>query len=363
MKIRLAVSKYSIFACLVTLVFAVLCSTYFHVIGDISNYPLDSLWSRPGNIHDHFVYTQYGTNVERSGFKFLDNNFGMYWLYSYTQDGEKQLFSHIANMLSIFVSAYAYYAICVHFRLRIFSFMTFFLNTSLIYYSILINKDAFTISIFLLSLLFSLKRRYFSLLLLIIPAVIVRQQLAYFVATLFITAFLLSFYGKQRPRMLALYSVGILSLTAIVVAIVMQSGKVMSIESLGSGWTSELISFSVDFPAFAFLTVIPRIILYINDMFLSFRFFDDGKIDAARILRIPAVIYIFYNAIFHLGIRSFYNSLNDRDFSIVVISAVCALSAILLNPQINARYITVVIPILILVITIYKSRRRWIRTE
>ena len=51
------------------LLFIFVCHVYFHLFGDIAEYPAQSFWERPGNIHDHYVYAYYDDRVDSVGFR------------------------------------------------------------------------------------------------------------------------------------------------------------------------------------------------------------------------------------------------------------------------------------------------------
>lgn len=354
------ISRRESIAYLASIGFALLCIIYFFFVGEISAYPENAVWNRPGNIHDHFVYASYGKDIDNRGFSFLDNNYGMYWLYSWVNDQNKQAAAHIVNVIAILLSSCAYFKICKHFNLPIYSYLTFFLNTSLIYFSILINKDSLSITIFLWTTYFALKKNFPLLILLIIPSLVIRQQVSFFVFMLFIFSFFSLRSKITRIDRIVLYGLGTAAVSATAGAVILRGGGIMSLNSLGDGLTRQLMSIATTWPILAPTTVPPRLLLYAYDMYLSFSFFDSGVIDAARFLRIPTIIYLTYNVI-HFRIQEFVSSLKHEGFSILAISSIFAFSAILLNPQINARYATILLPLLTLTVTCYRNRNKWLK--
>ncbi len=356
----LMTSKKTMVAYLATICFAILCVAYFTVIGDVATYPEDALWNRPGNIHDHFVYANYGLTNDNIRFTLLDNNYGMYWIYRSFSPPEKQLYAHLVNLIFIIISASSYFRICQHFNLPLSSYMTFFLNTSILYFSILINKDVISISIFLISTLLALKKRYFLLLLLLIPAFVVRQQLVFFVSALLASSLLISLTRRVGLVRVSTISVGILATASIAGAIALREGSFVSMATLAGGVTGRLMEIATASPAIAPLTVPARLLLYIYDMYSSFFFFRSGVIDVAQALRIPALIYLLINLPNFLKFKSIRSCTRNSSFSILFIAQVSAFSCILLNPQINGRYFTILLPLVILSVTCFRNRRRWL---
>lgn len=354
------ISKKSILLWAATVLFVLLCSAYFLVIGDISDYPRDAFWSRPGNIHDHFVYAEYGNMFGVKEFSFMDNNFGMYWIFSSFENDEVQLYAHLLNVTCIIISSAAHFKLCYVFNLPMRSYMLFFLNLSFLYFSILINKDSISIAIILVSILFAVRGNFFLLLVMIAPSLIVRQQLAFFIVTLFLSSIFLCWWRGAGLRQFLIFSVVILSVASVGGAVLLQGGRVMSAETLGSGVTGQIMAMAREMPILAPLTVPIRVLLYVYDMYSSFLFAENGMIDVAKVLRVPALLYIATGFWPLFRVKLVSALMRNSSFYILALGVVCAFASILFNPQINARYATIILPVIILVVTCCRNNRRWV---
>ena len=249
----------------------------------------------------------------------------------------------------LFIGLYFYNKICRLFQLSALSYYFFMLNTFLLYFSLLINKDMATFCILMASASFAVHRKPLAYLCLMPIAFLVRQQLALFIVLLF---FLESRYLTYKIRVIIVFVVG-----SIVGIVALQLLDFIDESTLGEGLTGRLSAFFLRQRWLAPLGVPIRLLLYIFDYFSGIAPFEHGQIDAFRALRIPSIA--FFIAAVPFVVRAISDRMKYVSFAAyrpIVSTCIAFMSALLINPQINARYLTSLVPLLILLVMIVSKK-------
>jgi hypothetical protein len=300
------------------------------------------------NSHDHYVYLL-NMDLLRGGDGFFElaNDKGMALIYTFLStlfpffvNKDLTLISLIFNCSIIFCCYWIYANICDELNLGSLGKLSFFANLSFIYFAQLINKDALTILVFLLTVQCGIQGRLFPLLILLPVFLLVRQQLVVFVL---IFAFLMS-SERPWPRILLLYVA-----TSLAAGLLSVFASIIGEDSLGEGFSAYLINFNQQYYVGYFLFNPLRVLQYILDAYASFFFgTETGGIDTAKLLRLPqlVVILLLLKPLSTLIIRfSYWLQTPARSLVLVVVAY---LLTWLMNPTINARYVMLITPILVL---------------
>jgi len=323
------------------------CFIYFDAIGPSWQYFDTYYWSRPANISDHSLYVNYARYQSISELAIADNNFGVSWFFLSIADPYDEIQLFIVNIAFMLIAFYFYCKICLAFSMGASAYWAWLLNAFILYFALLINKDMATIAVILAVSWFALQRR-FGIIILMIPFVFVlRQQLFLFLAfLLFLELPVLG--GKYKSKVAVVLVAG-----SVAGIIALQTFQFMALESLGEGLTGQITAFFLDEAWLAPLGVPLRILLYIYDYASSIVPFYKGQIDAIKALRIPSII--FFVAITPSFIRALRDTGRRTDFEHyrpLFSVTIAFVSALLINPQINARYLTCLVPLLILLVLI-----------
>lgn len=330
-------------------VFVIICFFYYSFFADPIHYKSSILYGVT-NIHDHLIYKE---NIEmvRSGeslFEFANDKgiASVYLLLSYvlpflvTEDME--LMSFIINIATLFVNFLIYSKISDKLGLGIHGRMSFFVNLSFIYFSQLINKDMLTIYCFLLAAMNGLERKYWNLLILLPFFLFVRMQLVVFVL-LFV---FFSIGGRLWLKVLLAYLT-----TSLLMGYLSVTHPIIGEESLGGGFNSYVIEFNSNYLVGYLLFNPVRVIQYVVDAYLSFSIFtEDGAVDVAKVLRIPVLtLFIFlYPSVQKLFFNiNLYLKTPVRPLILVILAY---LITWLMSPIVNARYVMLITPIVLLAI-------------
>lgn len=301
------------------------------------------------NAHDHFVYVDNVDEILHEGLKYQLNNdvgiaalyVGLSWLLPIPHDTSFIVTAFIFNCLTIAAIFYCYLRICQELGLDHGALLLFFANLSLIYFSQLINKDALTILAFLHTVLLGLTGRLRWLWLALPLYALVRQQLL-----LFGVIYLALSYSKRPVRIaLLLYVV-----TSLVAGLLSVFAQVIGEDSLGEGLSARLIEFNSSYYVGYTLFNPLRVLQYVYDTLLSFDFLTDtGGIEAAKLLRIPQLLLLIAltPVLFRLitNLRKEMVTPGSRELLFAIISY---LLAWLMNPTVNARYVMLITPVLVL---------------
>lgn len=331
-------------------VFIIFCYIYYQIFtaNFINYYENVGLFQYALNSHDHKIYLANIDIVKDEGLLLnLGNDRGISQIYIFFSSILPFLYDPDFSKISFFVNCttligcyWLYAKICDYLELGNLGKLTFFLNLSLIYFSQLINKDMFTVFAFLLSSYISIKKSPIYLLLLIPVFFLIRIQLVIFVLiVLYIT------FSKNTKLAIAVSYI----FTSLMSGYISVVNPIIGEDSLGDGFSYFLIDFNQNY-YIGYLIFNPiRALQYIYDAYSSFYIITDySGIDTAKILRIPQLLFIMIllkpiSTIFTK--YSYWMNTPARHLIIVIVSY---LLAWLMNPTVNARYVMLITPIIIL---------------
>lgn len=310
------------------------------------------------NLHDHEVYLL-NIDLVKGGDSFFElaNDKGIASVYLLLSQAfpfwvtpDMALLAFIFNCAILVISYKIYINIAYELSLGLVEKLSFFANLSFLYFAQLINKDMATIFVFLLCAYAGIRGWHRYLLLLIPFAAFIRIQLVIFIL---IFIFLVS-AKKFNIRFWVVYI-----LTSLTAAYMSVYFSIIGEDSLGDGFSAYLINLNNEY-LIGYLLFNPiRLLQYVFDAYLSFNIFaENGAIDVAKILRLPQLILLAVLAphFYTLFNRwSSYSKSNVRPLVIVIFAYVCTW---LMNPTVNARYVMLVTPILVLLGLYVRSTRR-----
>lgn len=309
------------------------------------------------NTHDHWIYTQYLDNLSNvESLTLANNNIGIAIIYNKLLNlpilcpcTDLEAIAAVINTITLLFCFLLYRSICNKLKLGSLGRISFFVNTSLIYFTQLINKDLFTILLFLLAIYYGLERKNWILIVLLPIFFLVRQQLAVFIILFFI------FQTCKRPMTLVITAY---IATSIFGAIIVNNIAFISQETLGDGFSGFVHKVNQEYLVGYLLFNPVRIIQFIYDVLLVYiPLNDDGQIDVAKILRIPPVTLLLL-----LLPNLLPTKINLKIWSNpqvrAITSTICAfIFTWLMNPTINARYLMLIVPALTL-LALYTSKER-----
>jgi len=347
---RRSVPLRSIAGALCFLAFTAICVFYYSVFAN----PLPLYEGEQGklqyalNEHDHRIYLN-NIDLVRSGDIpiYMGNDTGIAAIYSFISsanapnfDADLTLTSLLFN-LAVMAWCYRLYSnICEKLDLGAAGRLSFFVNTSLIYFAQLINKDMLTIAVFLFCINSALDKKYFKILLMLPLMVLVRQQLAIF-SLIFLY---LMHTPKTGTKIGYLYII-----TSVTAGILSVFAAIIGEESLGSGLSSYLVNFNQQYYVGYLLFNPIRVVQYVFDAYLSFSYGTENfGVDTAKLLRLPQLILLLFlgRHVLSMGTRfSFWIRTPAKG---LVIATIAYLLTWLMNPTINARYVMLITPILVL---------------
>jgi hypothetical protein len=170
--------------------------------------------------------------------------------------------------------------------------------------------------------------------------VLVRQQLAVFLL-LFVW---ISAGARPGIRLLAAYV-----LTSLAAGFLSVYVSIIGEESLEGGFSQYLISFNERFMVGYLLFNPVRVMQYFYDVYASFQPFNEfGGIDTAKLLRWPQLILLGYSMPWVLRAFMDFKRTVAGPARPMVIAIAAFFVVWLMNPTINARYMMLVTPIMIL---------------
>lgn len=313
---------------------------YFVYNTDLFNYQ---------NFFDHEVYWNTLNKIKSEGLNVtsLNNDLGISLLYIlfiklFSIFGITNIsdISFCVNIITLFLVYKLYTDICNIINLKGKTWLFFFLEFQLLYFVQLINKDLFTILFFLIVLKLLLIKKYKEIIFWSVLFFFVRIQLLVFgLLVLFLS------YGNFKKRVIISYVI-----TSLIGGYTAVNGNLISKESMGSGFGSFVMTINSEYYYLGNLLLNPfRILQFFLDIFLSFNIYTDGKIDVAKILRIPILIVLAFHLKYLMYFFKRGFTLNNQLMAITVVIISFFLTW-LMNPTVNARYIMLIVPILIILL-------------
>lgn len=347
---RLSRSAETAIEILCLLGFCLLGLAYFFAFSfDLDRYlGQDGYFQLALNSHDHLFYVETLDAIRADGIQYgFNNNFGIaaiYWVLSeffpFLMNGQLTLLSFVFNLSVMLLTYFLWIRICDFYDLGFVARLSFFVNTSLLYFLQLINKDMLTIFAFLFAIYAVLYRRFLLLILAIPFLFLVRQQLAVF--GVFFVYFMLA--PNPRNRMWVAYVV-----TSLVAAVLSVFAGFVSEDTMGDGFSAFLTQLNSHYFVGYLIFNPVRVVQYVVDAFMSFLFLtDDGGVDVAKLLRLPQLILlaVFWAPCFSLLTR--FQAWLRTPAKPLVVAIVSYLLAWLMNPTVNARYVMLITPVLVL---------------
>lgn len=332
---------------------------YLAFAADINSYDGETgLFQLALNLHDHFVYVGSIERIQVGDVIYaLSNDIGIAAIYVFLSglfpflvDPDFTLLALVFNC-GVLCSCYVVYTrICRQLGLGLAGRISFFANTSFVYFAQLINKDLLTIFAFLLAVHLGMRRRL-GLLILLVPALaLVRLQLAVF-ALVFVCLM-----HSPRPwrRILLLY--GATSLIAGILSVV---ASVIGEDSLGDGFSAFLVDFNQHYYVGYLLFNPVRVLQYVLDAYASFFFWTDtGGIDTAKLLRLPQLVLLLLLLKPMSALVTQFGYWLSTPARPLVLVVVAFLLAWLMNPTVNARYVMLITPVLVLFALYVRKQQR-----
>jgi hypothetical protein len=260
--------------------------------------------------------------------------------YDYDFDPDLSLTSLFVNCAALCLCYYFYIKISNELGLGYFGKYSFFFNISFIYFAQLINKDMITILAFLMAAYFGLKNRILPLLVMIPFFGLIRIQLIafFFIYIFFITS------KNHRLRIFIAYT-----LTSLIAGYLSVFYSVIGEDSLGEGFSSFIVEFNKEYFVGYFLFNPIRALQFAFDAYGSFWIFTPiGGVDMAKLLRIPQLLLILFLIRPLLSIFSKFNFWLNTDVRPLVFLIIAYLLTWLMNPTVNARYVMLITPVLVL---------------
>lgn len=331
-------------------IFVYICYLYYDYFGrDLSIYfDKFGLFQYTLNAHDHKIYLLNIDNVRNEGLLLnIGNDRGISqiymfftWLFPFFIDPDLSFIALVVNSITLMGCYWLYTKICGELHLGNAAKLTFFINLSLIYFSQLINKDMFTIFVFLLACYLSIRGLLFYIVLILPIIFLVRIQLAAFVLILLYITF-----SKNKSFSIIISYIS----TSFLAGYVSVINPIIGDESLGEGFSYFLIDFNNKYYIGYLLFNPIRILQYIADAYSSFYIItENGGIDTAKLLRIPQliIILILLRPLSTLITKYSYWMRTPARYLIFVI--ISYFLAWLMNPTVNARYVMLITPVIVL---------------
>ncbi|WP_345881283.1 hypothetical protein [Shewanella algae] len=300
------------------------------------------------NLHDHDIYIkELATLVGKDVSYELNNDVGIALIYYavYVASGinsifDIYIFSLFFNLLFLLLSFFYYNKICSRHKLSDVACLFFFLNFSFLYFSQLVNKDMLTVFTLIYTLYFGIKGRIIFVVLILPFAFLIRQQLALCLLTfLFLINVRNTFFWLVFSYILSSLAAGYISANL----------QLISAESMGSGFSSFLMSLNSQYYIGNLILNPVRVIQYFLSVPQSLiHAFGNGRLDLAALLRaltLPMALLalvFFVKSIFNL--KKTLNSESKIYFLLTYSFFLCWL----LNPTINARYLMLILPVMVL---------------
>lgn len=343
-KWSLAISAYCLFAFFGFIYFIAFSIPYIKT-GHFSS----NVFINPVNYHDHYIYSKFieliRDEIQVFGF---NNNAGIAFLYNsllslFGLDVDASIWiSYLVNNVVIFLSFILFCNILTLMKLPFGAFWIFFVNTSIIYFLQMINKDSFSILIIFSLIYFSMKKSKF-VIFVVIFSVIVRLQFLPFCLI-----FLSMIDGRKFFKKFMTFYV----VTSCVAGYVNAKAPIISYESMGSSVGMNISVFVRQmneqfFVGYLIFNPI-RVVQYFYDFIRTLMFFEDGfLIDVSKLKNLLQIIFflIFFPFVLECVVKIKFYIKTDARYLIVAILSFFLVW--LMNPTINNRYFLLVAPLFI----------------
>jgi len=308
------------------------------------------------NLHDHGVYVR-NIDLVESGDALIEfaNDKGIasiYLMLSYAfpflASEDMELMAFLFNTIIMMLCYVVYSKITDDLGLGVLGRLSFFIHLSFLYFSQLINKDMLTILYFLLAVRLGMQGRYWVLLLLLPFFVFVRMQLIVF-------TFILIFFsmgGKLWWKMAVAYIA-----TSMLAGYLSVYHSIIGDESLGGGFNAFVIDFNKSYLIGYVLFNPIRLFQYGVDAYLSFSIFtDDGAIDVAKVLRIPVLILFLYLVPAFVRLTANLKQYIKSPLRPLILVSFAYALTWLMSPIVNARYVMLITPVMLLALLFVQAR-------
>lgn len=318
------------------------------------------LFQQALNEHDHWIYVDNIERVATDGLEYeLNNDLGIAAVYLALARAMPFLTEPTFAQLSLFfnivvlIGTYLLYAaICSRLGLGVAAKFSFLANTYFVYFVQLINKDMLTVFAFLLAVWLGMKRSLWPLLVLLPLLALVRQQLVVF-SLVFV--FLMR-APRPQGRIAVAYVV-----TSIVAGLLSVFASIIGEDSLGDGFSAYLIEFNQSYVVGYLIFNPVRVLQYVVDAFASFDLMTPtGGIDTAKLLRWPQLILLVFLLPWLTQFVTRFGNWVHSPARPLMLATVAYLLAWLMNPTINARYVMLITPVLVLFALYVQRRRAWL---
>lgn len=357
---KLIIKRASVARWVCFLAFLFICGAYnFYFALDHYSYIDDyGLFQRALNIHDHYIYQASVERVADGGrWEGLENNTGIALIYYFISKTfmlplgtDLAVTAFIVNSLTLLICFRLYVAVCRQLGLGQQAQFGFFLCLFFIYFSALINKDMLTIAAFLFVIWAALAGKEWWIIASIPLLLLVRVQLGIFALVfMFIAA------GRRTwPRFLISYIA-----CSVFGSYVVAKFEILEMPTLGEGFSAFVWQFNQDYYV-GYLIFNPiRALQFVVDVFSSFYFFtDNGGIDVAKLLRLPALLLVVlmgrYIKVLFLNWRYFLRT----PARVLMIAIMAYLMVWLMNPTINARYVSLIMPVILIILFYVRKESR-----
>lgn len=313
--------------------------------------------TNPTNSHDHHIYANYIENLNNiESMAIADNNIGIAIIYKSISEivpaflsEDITILAAALNTITLLACFFVYRSICNTLALGTFGRLSFFINTSLLYFTQLINKDLFTIFLILFATHCGLQNRKWPLLAAAPLFFLVRQQLIIFLL-LFI---LIQFSKNTRTTIFFAYVI-----TSLLGGLISTHIPFIGEETLGSGFSSLVNRVNQEY-FIGYLLLNPiRVIQFIQDALLVFiPITSSNELDVAKILRIPPVALLISLSLFLIPSKGHLKIWFNPPAKALTSTIIAFTLTWLMNPTINARYVMLIVPSLTL-LAIYTNRQK-----
>ncbi|UDM62778.1 hypothetical protein KIJ96_05930 [Pseudoalteromonas piscicida] len=308
------------------------------------------------NVHDHNIYLKKMDGFihgEADSYE-MNNDLGIaiiYYFFYYKTGVDSLLdlrvFSFIFNATFYFLYVFVFFSICSKYRVSDYARLSVFLNLNLIYFMQLVNKDMLTIFALIYYLHLVINKSFILMAVVAFLSFFIRQQLG-----LCLLTFTFLYYSyNTKFWMFFVYVV-----SSLAAGYFNANFSIISAESLGTGLAAYISYFNQSFFVGYLIFNPVRFLQYIYALPESaLVFINSPYFDYAALFRMLAMFYFFALIIFFIrSVRNFswLMSSNVKPFILMVYSFfICWL----INPTINARYLMLIFPIIILGYFIQKS--------